>query len=679
MESKSRMEMNLLELLKKTPFFSAYSDDALRELSKQLQSCEFKKQDWMVKENEMVDSVFWIVKGRAEVYSNQHLIKKLGHLPLAVLFPGETIGLDSHQLYSTSGLRTASVRAGETVLAMKLSIHDLKYFLEKYGNINHQNLLEKNHRLLLIKRSLPFQKLNTKKLLWLEKKISEKKFQAGDLIFDQGETAEECYLIDSGEVRISQKQNEEWKTLASLTSPAFFGEMALLADLQRNARAQAQTDCKLLVLNKKDLFHVLMESKEIANSFTQLFYERTQPKHISHVLIYHSEEKEMHATYILKNTLTGDYFKLSEIGHAVFQLLDGHHTLQDIVFEIAETYQHFIPSEISDLISALRKSGFLEEATRHHNKPLGWGSLFVSKMKLILNARYTFKQTDAWMKQAYCKGLYLYFHPYCKRMRLFITLVGALALVIITPTVCHDFFAQHVSLWWLLVLIPFTLISTALHELAHAITTTHLGREVRYIGLGLQWGYPIAFTDTSDMWLAKRKDRIAVNVSGVQQDCMTAGVSGLFAYFSHSQTVMAVFWLFSMLTLLRCIKMMNPLENSDGYFLLMDFLEKPKLRFFSNLYLIQLINAFKKKFKSKTKTEKPDLKNQAEKSDLKNRSEKIFWAYTGLFILFTTGLAYGVQSFLLHAFGFFIHAAFKFIFPFLIILFNCIQVMRELK
>lgn len=686
------MDINLLDLLKQTPLFSAYPDSALKTLQAHLIPCQFQKNEWIVKENEVVDSIYWITQGTAEVYSSAHLIKKIRHRPLAILRPQETIGLDTHRLYSTSGLRTASVRASEMVHTFKLEISHLKIFLEQYGILENQEVIEKIHRLLLIKRSLPFQKLHPKKLLWLENQIHEKYISAGTLIFDQDDLALECYLIDSGEVEIRQHQNQAWKTLAILTSPAFFGEMALLADAPRNAQAIAKTDCKLLTLKKEDLFKILIESKEASTSFAQLFHDRIKPVHLKNILIYHPDQEELEISYILKNPETGQYFKLSEIGHTIFQLLDGNHTLSDIVFEIAEQHQHFIPTEISDLIAALRKSGFLESPDSEKNSEKKGIFYFLNQSKNLLNMRYTFGKTNLWIKNLYCKGLHLYFHRSISTAKIIIIFIGLSAFFISSPKVIHGFFEHHVSLLWLLALIPFTLISTALHEFAHALTTTHHGKDVHYIGIGLQWGYPTAFTDTSDMWIAPPKDRIQVNLSGVLQDCLTASIAGLFTYFSSSQTLCAIFWIFAALTLLRCIAMMNPLENSDGYFLLMDMLEKPKLRLYSNLYLMNLIRSLKnvlmkksdsleKKINSNKNSNFQDYSKNKIKlmSKIQNLPEKIFWIYTVFFIFLTTALAYGIQWFLMNSFGMNIHPIFKLILPLCLILMNCAQVMKELS
>src|SRR5207248_6507662 len=66
----------------------------------------------------------------------------------------------------------------------------------------------------------------------------------------------------------------------------------------------------------------------------------------------------------------------------------------------------------------------------------------------------------------------------------------------------------------LLFLIPANLAAILIHEAGHAFTVKAFGREVPRGGIGWYWFGPIAFVDTSDMWLADRWPRIAVSLAG---------------------------------------------------------------------------------------------------------------------------------------------------------------------
>ena len=51
------------------------------------------------------------------------------------------------------------------------------------------------------------------------------------------------------------------------------------------------------------------------------------------------------------------------------------------------------------------------------------------------------------------------------------------------------------------------------------------------MGVGWYWFGPIAYVDTSDMWLAGRKERVFVSLAGPYADLVTGGLAALVAWF----------------------------------------------------------------------------------------------------------------------------------------------------
>ncbi|MDH5680088.1 MAG: cyclic nucleotide-binding domain-containing protein, partial [Spirochaetota bacterium] len=54
----------------------------------------------------------------------------------------------------------------------------------------------------------------------------EKTYQAGEVIFNEGDATNEMYFVLEGEVRIIKMVHEEIKELAVLGKGEFFGEMS---------------------------------------------------------------------------------------------------------------------------------------------------------------------------------------------------------------------------------------------------------------------------------------------------------------------------------------------------------------------------------------------------------------------------------------------------------------------
>jgi len=77
---------------------------------------------------------------------------------------------------------------------------------------------------------------------------------AGRVLFNQGDTAQELFIVVSGEVRVERNG-----ALLAMRGPGeFFGEIALVAEGERTATATCVSPCRLLVLGHRD-FHSLMD------------------------------------------------------------------------------------------------------------------------------------------------------------------------------------------------------------------------------------------------------------------------------------------------------------------------------------------------------------------------------------------------------------------------------------
>jgi CRP/FNR family cyclic AMP-dependent transcriptional regulator len=93
----------------------------------------------------------------------------------------------------------------------------------------------------------------------------EEDYQAGGVIFKEGDQGDKMYLILSGAVRIGRQvpgMGEE--ALAVLRAGTHFGEMALIDDFPRSADARAHESCKLFVIRKEDMEDLLFVDRDLA-------------------------------------------------------------------------------------------------------------------------------------------------------------------------------------------------------------------------------------------------------------------------------------------------------------------------------------------------------------------------------------------------------------------------------
>ncbi|WP_328462015.1 cyclic nucleotide-binding protein [Actinoplanes sp. NBC_00393] len=116
----------------------------------------------------------------------------------------------------------------------------------------------------------------------------------------------------------------------------------------------------------------------------------------------------------------------------------------------------------------------------------------------------------------------------------------------------------------------------AAHELGHALAAKRVGREVPVAGLLLYFGIPSVFIDTSDVWMAGRRARIAVTASG---PATALGLAGLVQVIGLAVPATGgIAFKLAFLFYLHVFFNLSPLLPLDGQYLLMDWLEIPDLR-----------------------------------------------------------------------------------------------------
>lgn len=89
--------------------------------------------------------------------------------------------------------------------------------------------------------------------------------EAGELILEEGTAADCCYLVLSGRVLLSRRRKGGKEIrLSEISAGQFFGEMGLLAGMQRSASATALTEVEIIRLNPEDLRRLIDENHPLA-------------------------------------------------------------------------------------------------------------------------------------------------------------------------------------------------------------------------------------------------------------------------------------------------------------------------------------------------------------------------------------------------------------------------------
>jgi CRP/FNR family transcriptional regulator, cyclic AMP receptor protein len=115
-------------------------------------------------------------------------------------------------------------------------------------------------------RSVPlFASLDDEAARDLRNLLSDRVVPRNTRLFRQGDKGDAMYLIESGRVRISLRDDDSQEvTLAELAQGDFFGEMSLIDGRQRSADAQVIEDARLAILSRDAFLSFVRTKPDVA-------------------------------------------------------------------------------------------------------------------------------------------------------------------------------------------------------------------------------------------------------------------------------------------------------------------------------------------------------------------------------------------------------------------------------
>jgi len=115
-------------------------------------------------------------------------------------------------------------------------------------------------------RSVPlFASLDDAAATELRSRLSDKIVPQNTRLFKQGDKGDAMYLIESGRVRISIRDDDDQEvTLAELAQGDFFGEMAIIDGRQRSADAKVIEDARFAILSRESFLSFVRSNPDVA-------------------------------------------------------------------------------------------------------------------------------------------------------------------------------------------------------------------------------------------------------------------------------------------------------------------------------------------------------------------------------------------------------------------------------
>ncbi|MEU4619006.1 cyclic nucleotide-binding protein [Actinoplanes sp. NPDC023801] len=278
------------------------------------------------------------------------------------------------------------------------------------------------------------------------------------------------------------------------------------------------------------------------------------------------------------------YLRLTPEEYQLALMMDGDSTVARLVAEFARIAGRLAPDQVRRVVADLAANRMLEELPTDafrplrdlHREPLprrvGESLVAAARGRVVLSfpvdgvitaiyrsaGRFLFTRPLVWIGALLAAaGLLLFAVAWQQGSRsLFLVgdsyLLGAVTLVLLNVFVL------------------------AVHEFGHALAAKRVGREVPAAGLMLYFGLPSVFVDTTDVWMAGRRARIAVTAAG---PATALGLAGLLQVAGFAVPAVAgLAFKLAFLFYLHTFFNLSPLLPLDGKYLLMDWLEIPDVR-----------------------------------------------------------------------------------------------------
>ena len=110
-----------------------------------------------------------------------------------------------------------------------------------------------------------FSSLSEPEFAFLTARLVQRKFSAGEFIFDEGGPCTGLYVVESGHVRIFKSSAGGREQVLSIDGPGgSIAELPVFDDGPYPASAQAITDCSLLFFSKEDFQLLCVQHPEVA-------------------------------------------------------------------------------------------------------------------------------------------------------------------------------------------------------------------------------------------------------------------------------------------------------------------------------------------------------------------------------------------------------------------------------
>jgi len=296
--------------------------------------------------------------------------------------------------------------------------------------------------------------------------------------------------------------------------------------------------------------------------------------------------------YTIRDPLSGDYYRQHPMTRELCLLLDGERTPPEVLTAMGRRYPQYRFSRdfLDEALESLRRMNFLEDTFKRNlmlierGRVERRGLLEPESLKNVLNIQLGIVDP---------LPLFRRIHPYVRVIFTRAWVVAAIAIFALSLALIYDrreLFAHNAAAMFTLqsatplhlLILYLALFGTIMaHEFGHGLCCYHYGGEPRRLGLLLMYFMPGMLCDVSDTYFfEKRWPRAATALAGTYVEMQVFSIATFVWLLTNSDLLIhdIAYRVMLFAGISGFIFNMNPLIKLDGYYVLMSWLDVPRLR-----------------------------------------------------------------------------------------------------
>ena len=292
--------------------------------------------------------------------------------------------------------------------------------------------------------------------------------------------------------------------------------------------------------------------------------------------------------WVIHDPLSLKFTRLRDDEYALFELLDGEHSLEDLVnfYEARFAPQRLRPEEAARFVNMLHNSGLLlaeragQGESLHERSENRRRQEFRKQWLSPLALRFRGINPEAIFA-----AIYPFVRPFMSREALICGCFFILSALGLVAAQWRAFtsrlpdFQSYFTPTNILMLMGVLAVVKVLHEFGHGLTCLHFGGRCHELGVMFLVFTPCLYCNVSDAYRFPNKwHRAAVGAAGIYVELLLASAAVYLWWYTEpgllNQVCLGVAALCSVSTLLFNG---NPLMRYDGYYILCDVVETPNL------------------------------------------------------------------------------------------------------